>query len=175
MAIQIGAKPDSGFDDPIGMLKDCHRRIERFVDLLHRVAQQAQGRALTAEEREAAESALRYFKQSGPRHNMDEEESLFPRMQNIATVRAAIDRLEKEHSEAAALHDETAQLYVKWIAHNSLSPEESVRLRAITQQLSHLYSEHIRIEEDHVFPEAAAHLDQDTLLALGSEFRHRRS
>ena len=22
MAIQIGAKPDSGFDDPIGMLKD---------------------------------------------------------------------------------------------------------------------------------------------------------
>ena len=24
MAIQIGAKPDSGFDDPIGMLKDCH-------------------------------------------------------------------------------------------------------------------------------------------------------
>jgi len=34
MAIQIGAKPDSGFDDPIGMLKDCHRRIERFLGIL---------------------------------------------------------------------------------------------------------------------------------------------
>ena len=31
MGIQIGAKPDSGFDDPIGMLKDCHRRIEHFL------------------------------------------------------------------------------------------------------------------------------------------------
>lgn len=30
MAFQIGAKPDSSFDDPIGMLKDCHRRIESF-------------------------------------------------------------------------------------------------------------------------------------------------
>jgi hypothetical protein len=34
MAIQIGAKPDSGFDDPIGMLKDCHRRIEHFLNIL---------------------------------------------------------------------------------------------------------------------------------------------
>jgi hypothetical protein len=34
MAIQIGAKPDSGFDDPIGMLKDCHRRIESFLGIL---------------------------------------------------------------------------------------------------------------------------------------------
>ena len=34
MAIQIGAKPDSGFDDPIGMLKDCHRRIVSFLGIL---------------------------------------------------------------------------------------------------------------------------------------------
>jgi hypothetical protein len=34
MTIQIGAKPDSGFDDPIGMLKDCHRRIEHFLYML---------------------------------------------------------------------------------------------------------------------------------------------
>jgi hypothetical protein len=31
MATQIGAKPDGGSDDPIGMLKDGHRRIESFV------------------------------------------------------------------------------------------------------------------------------------------------
>jgi hypothetical protein len=45
MAVQIGARPDSGFDDPIGMLKDCHRRIERFLGILCQVARQAQGRA----------------------------------------------------------------------------------------------------------------------------------
>ena len=42
MAIQIGAKPDSGFDDPIGMLKDCHRRIESFLGILCVVVDRAQ-------------------------------------------------------------------------------------------------------------------------------------
>ena len=41
MAIPIGAKPDSGFDDPIGMLKDCHRRIEHFLNILCLVADRA--------------------------------------------------------------------------------------------------------------------------------------
>lgn len=31
MGIQIGAKPDSGFEDLIGMLMDCHCRIEQFL------------------------------------------------------------------------------------------------------------------------------------------------
>ena len=53
MAIQIGAKPDSGFDDPIGMLKDCHRRIESFLGILCVVVDRAQGRNLTDEERDA--------------------------------------------------------------------------------------------------------------------------
>lgn len=35
MAVQIGAKPDSGFDDPIGMLEDCHRRSEAFLGILY--------------------------------------------------------------------------------------------------------------------------------------------
>jgi hypothetical protein len=48
MAVQIGAKPDSGFDDPIGMLKDCHRRIEHFLDILCLVAERAHARALPA-------------------------------------------------------------------------------------------------------------------------------
>ena len=74
MAVQIGARPDSGFDDPIGMLKDCHRRIEMFMNILCRIVQQAQGRSLDAEERQAVSAALHYFRESGPRHTMDEEE-----------------------------------------------------------------------------------------------------
>jgi hypothetical protein len=31
MVIQIGGRPDSGFDDPLGRPQDCHRRIERFL------------------------------------------------------------------------------------------------------------------------------------------------
>jgi hypothetical protein len=38
MAIEIGEKADSGFDDRIGMLKGCHRRIESFLGVLCAVA-----------------------------------------------------------------------------------------------------------------------------------------
>ena len=82
MAVQIGAKPDSGFDDPIGMLADCHRRIERFLNILCRVAERAEGRALSGEECEVIQAALKYFQESGPRHNKDEEESIFPRLRS---------------------------------------------------------------------------------------------
>ena len=58
MGIQIGAKPDAGFDDPIGMLKDCHRRIEQFLHVLCLVVERAPGRPLTEEEGSAVRSAL---------------------------------------------------------------------------------------------------------------------
>lgn len=44
MAITIGDKPDRDFNDPIGMLEDCHRRIEKFLDVLLTLADQAQGK-----------------------------------------------------------------------------------------------------------------------------------
>jgi hemerythrin-like domain-containing protein len=176
MAVQIGAKPDSGFDDPIGMLKDCHRRIERFLDILFKVVRQAQGRTLNSEEQTAVEAALHYFNESGPRHNMDEEESLFPRLRErcAAVVLAEIQRLEAEHVEAGALHREAEQLYSKWIAEAALDTATTTRLLAITDQLEQIYREHIRIEEGVVFLFAANLLDRDAVSAMGSEFKLRR-
>jgi hypothetical protein len=31
MAIQIGQRPDHDFHEPLGLLSDCHRRIEHFL------------------------------------------------------------------------------------------------------------------------------------------------
>jgi hypothetical protein len=43
MPITLGAKPDHGFDHPLGLLSDCHRRIEGFLDVLVRVTDRARG------------------------------------------------------------------------------------------------------------------------------------
>jgi hemerythrin-like domain-containing protein len=176
MAVQIGARPDSGFDDPIGMLKDCHRRIERFLGILCQVARQAQGRGLNADERRAVEAALRYFDESGPRHNLDEEDSLFPRLRAMkaAEVLEKVKRLETEHGEAGVLHREAGQLYSKWMVERGLSADKGMRLQTIAEELQRLYREHIHIEEDVVFPVAAKLLDRDAVAAMGSEFRIRR-
>lgn len=176
MAVQIGGKTDSGFDDPIGMLTDCHRRIERFLGLLCMVAERADGRALTGEEDEAVAAALRYFHESGPRHNSDEEDSLFPRLRSAnAEVLYEVDRLEGEHHQAEALHKESAELFARWSAEGGLPAVDRNRLRAVMAKLKQIYTEHIRLEENIVFPCAAKLLDRDAVAAVGAEFKARRA
>jgi hemerythrin-like domain-containing protein len=177
MGIQIGAKPDSGFDDPIGMLTDCHRRIERFLNILCVVAERAEGRALTEEEKTAVEAALQYFRVGGKRHTADEEESLFPRLRNVLDASAfkELDGLEDDHQAAAGLHGAVETLYLHWIAAASLNAEENRVLLSSTERLKHLYAEHIKLEEEIVFPRAAKLLGGETIQAIGEELRNRRA
>ncbi len=177
MGIQIGAKPDSGFDDPIGMLKDCHRRIEQFLHVLCLVVERAPGRQLSEEEHAAVQSALNYFRVGGQRHTADEEMSLFPRMQKEESAAGAlkeIEALEADHREADELHLAVDKLYAAWSEGRPLSSEDEQRLRAATQRLKQLYEGHIKIEENLVFPHAAASMDAETIAAIGEEFRERR-
>jgi hemerythrin-like domain-containing protein len=173
VAIQIGAKPDSGFDDPLGMLTDCHRRIERFLHILCTVAERAGGRSLTGEETAAVESALHYFHVGGQRHTADEEESLFPRLMAAGAL-SELDRLEHDHAEAGQMHAEVEALYRSWITSGTLTETESRRLLRSTGRLRDLYQAHIQIEDSIVFPKAAQVLDQTAIRAIGEEFRVRR-
>lgn len=176
MAVQIGAKPDSGFDNPLGMLQDCHRRIERFLHILCEIGKTAEGRALTHEEVQAVEAALGYFRTSGPRHNADEEDSVFPRLRasGIAEELEHVDRLEKEHEVAAHMHDSVDLLFSSWIANHELRPKDQQLLRENLDQLQAIYTEHIKLEETVVFPLAARHLSSDSIKAIGQEFQQRR-
>jgi hemerythrin-like domain-containing protein len=180
MAVQIGAKPDCGFDDPIGMLKDCHRRIERFLNIFFVVAKRAPGRALTEEEKSAVLSAMNYFHQGGKRHTADEEESLFPRLRAKlqAELSAAeierIENLESDHRLADQLHLTVDAIYSTWIEADRLSAEDELDLHSATDEMKKLYEAHIRIEEEIVFPRAAQSLDKESIAAIGEEIRLRR-
>lgn len=177
MSVQIGAKLDRGFDDPLGMLCDCHRRIERFLRVLCEVAERAQGRSLSDEEQDAVRGALHYFREGGTRHNRDEEESLFPRLRQggAADELRAIETLEHEHADAGALHTTIERLYSQWIAEGKLRGEPGRALLDATRQLEPLYATHIATEEAVVFPHAAQVLDAAAIAEMGAEFRARRS
>lgn len=176
MAVQIGAKPDSGFDNPLGMLQDCHRRIEHFLDILCQIGRSVAERALTHDEVQAVEAALGYFRTSGPRHNADEEESVFPRLRNNAAAEelAHVDRLKKDHDHAEHLHDSVDLLFTSWIANHELRPKDQQLLRDNLDQLQSIYTEHIKLEESVVFPLAARQLSPEAIKAIGQEFQQRR-
>lgn len=176
MAIQIGAKPDSGFDDPIGMLTDCHRRIEHFLQILCLVADRAAGRAMTDEETAAIRASLQYFRVGGQRHNADEEESLFPRLREACSSEDSreVTGLEDDHQSASVLHADVESLYESWIKSGSLSDQNHEELSSMASQLQELYQQHIQLEEQVVFPRAASVLDAKAIAAMGQEFRMRR-
>src|SRR4051812_47734284 len=136
MPIVIGAKPESNFTDPIGLLTDCHRRIERFLAVLVQVAAQAKGLALTAEQRVALETALRYFRDAAPKHTADEESTLFPRLRQcdrpeLQAAFARIESLEEDHVRADRGHAEVDRLGQAWLAEGSLAPEDAERLSTV--------------------------------------------
>ncbi|MDE3137816.1 MAG: hemerythrin domain-containing protein [Acidobacteriota bacterium] len=178
MPVQIGASAHD-FSDPTGFLSDCHRRIEMFMGVLEAVAKDID-RPLTPESKRAVEAALRYFRESAPKHNADEEESLFPRMRNmggtvIHPALARIEELEKQHRWAATLHEEVERIGQICLSVTRPSQKEVESFRGAVAELAAMYREHIRVEEDEVFPVAARHLSRGEQAEIGKEMTARRS
>ena len=179
MPVQIGQKRESDFGEPLGLLSDCHRRIELFLAVLNRVASECAGRRLSSEEQANFENALRYFQEAAPRHTADEEESLFPRLRSSGdpaarTALASLAALEADHTLAARDHAVVDKLGRSWINNGPLSDEEHGTLSGALSRLSKLYARHIVVEDAELFPLAAQVLQPDELASIGEEMAARR-
>ena len=177
MPVQIGRK-ESDFSNPLGLLTDCHRRIENFLDVLVRVANQAGSALLKAAEREALDKSLAYFRSSAPKHTADEEESLFPRLRssgNGESTLACLVKLEADHQAAARDHDLVDSLGRAWLAAGILAPAQLQQMREALSRLSHMYRQHIAVEDRELFPLAASLLSPDQIADVGREMADRRS
>jgi hemerythrin-like domain-containing protein len=175
----IGAKPESDFTHPIGMLGDCHRRILRFLRVLVQLAAPERGRSLSSEERTLLSTSLRYFREALPKHTADEEESLFPRLRRLDTadvdpLLARIESLEQDHECADRNHAEIDRLGHLWLAQGQLTARDASQFRSLADQLERLYSHHIGVEDNEVFPFAARALAAAEHQAIGSEMAARR-
>jgi hemerythrin-like domain-containing protein len=177
--IQINRRPDHDFDEPLGLLSDCHRRIEHFLDTLIAVHASAGAEALSARDRSALEGALQYFKTAAPRHTADEEESLFPRLRESgdpAAVQAlaVIDGLEHDHEEANVHHEQVDVLVRRWLSAGTLAAAQSAELGERLSRLRTLYQGHIAVEDQKLFPAAARLLNADQIGQIGREMAARR-
>jgi hemerythrin-like domain-containing protein len=177
MPVQIGAKSHS-FSNPMALLSDCHRRIEMFLGSLEQVAEMLD-QPLPEEAQTALASALRYFRESAPKHTADEEESLFPRLRQVqsgATEAAitALGMLEREHAESDQLHAEVQELGSRQLDRGQLTSSEISRFGKAVSELRRIYQEHIRIEDTVVFPAADRSLSGREKGAIAQEMAARR-
>src|SRR5687768_769663 len=154
MLLILNNKVDHDFDEPLGLMSDCHRRVERFLDQLIIVADKVRGCELSPEAHQALVTALRYFEQAAPLHTADEEASLFPRLRAAgaisADVLAAMERLEKDHAVADVAHREVDALGKNWLYVGTLSPEDAQRMLAHPRELRAFYAEHIALEDNYL-------------------------
>jgi len=179
MFLQIGGKLESDFTQPLGMLSDCHKRIQHFLHILVTTAGQAGDAPLTHGQHGILDSALRYFRDAAPKHTADEEQSLFPRMRGVdsARVRETLSRmqgLEADHKQAVQRHAEVDAIVLKWMTEGVLADGQRELLKTILNDLSGLYHSHIALEESEIFPLAKAILPEAEKQAMGREMAQRR-
>jgi hemerythrin-like domain-containing protein len=178
--LKIGHQPDHDFKEPLGLLSDCHRRIEHFLATLTTITSEARGTELTDAQRAQLEGAAAYFATAGPRHTADEEDSLFPRLRAAHDPKAAaalelVDRLEDDHAAAIEHHEAIDQLVRRWLADGSLTAADVEQLLERLDRLNSMYAAHIAIEDNEVFPAAAQILSKNDITEIGREMMARRS
>ena len=180
MPVQLGSQPEHGFDEPLGLLSDCHRRIERFLEMLKKVAEQGGADAINDEGRRAVDAALEYFGTAAPRHTADEEESLFPMLRacDSSDARAAmkvVEALEHDHAAASLAHTEIHRLFSLWIDQRFLEPSLHRKLGSLLRELREMYRQHIAVEDRDLFPLAARVLSPAQVAELGRQMAQRRN
>lgn len=174
------------FNDPLGMLRACHRRIERALTVIERLAEQEQAQGLDEPAREALRQTQRYFATGVPRHSADEEEPLFPRLRAAHLPSAGtrppdsaalqlLQSVEQEHEEAGAAHRELAALSEKLLQTGRFEiPEDRAHFCRLITALRQLYQEHIRAEDNELFPLAVRTISAADQGAIGNEMAARR-
>ena len=180
MPVILGSKLGHGFDEPLGLLSDCHRRIEHFLDVMLRVLQRTNGTTeLSFVEREAVEVSLRYFATAATRHTEDEEASLFPRLREsgdpaVLVALRQVDALEADHRWAETAHAEADELCRHWLDVGPLTPLQADQLRAVLTRLRETYARHIAVEDGELFPLAGRVLSNSAIEQMGQEMARRR-
>ncbi|MEO8305420.1 MAG: hemerythrin domain-containing protein [Betaproteobacteria bacterium] len=167
--------PGAGFDAPLEMLADCHKRILAQCATLRRLA--AHGAMTGADEaaRTAAHNVIRYFDGAGRHHHEDEEQDLFPALiESMAgsdpiCIRQLVDALTHEHRELDLRWRTLRTWLVSVEAGNALAHQQGEVDLFIDR-----YERHIAREEQELLPMAARLLESTALDRIGQSMRQRR-
>jgi hemerythrin-like domain-containing protein len=169
--------PGVGFEAPFDMLEACHERVERMLNLLTRLRAHVAQNGCDAQAAAAAVDVMRYFDLAAPLHHQDEELHVFPAVLKMPSDRLdlLVCRLRQEHLEMEKLWGQVRQALAR-VADSEgqnktpFSDADQASMDAFVA----IYKDHIRAEEDLVYPEARRALDADQLSVMSRDMMRRR-
>ncbi|WP_018938076.1 MULTISPECIES: hemerythrin domain-containing protein [unclassified Thioalkalivibrio] len=163
-----------GFQQPIELLRACHRRILNSLDILERLPAHLADKGADEEARGAAQRVLNYFHEAAPNHHADEDQDLFPVLrqhcghpESHPQLCEWLDRLTAEHDEIEAGWDRLEPALQRIAAGQ---PADLDGADAWIRQ----YRIHLDLEERAVLPFAEHLLGPEDRRAIGAAMAARR-
>jgi len=167
--------PGAGFDQPFEMLDACHDRVRRSLALLARLRGYLKDKGCDDSARQAACDVLRYFDIAAPLHHEDEERHVFaPLLAAHAEggVADLVRRLQHDHVLMAERWAEARQPLER-LAQGALQGFAPMDEAAL-DRFADCYADHLRHEDDSIYPAARALLDMEAQRGMGLEMALRR-
>lgn len=168
-------RPGIGFETPLAMLAECHRRVADQCRTLQRLLPHLATHGSDGPAAEAAAAVLRYFEEAAPKHHADEEQDLFPALlESMAGSDAVCLR-----GLIAALGDEHGVLERQWqglrgALQRVAAGQPAALDQPAVQAFAAGYARHIAREEAELLPMAARLLPDEALERIGRAMRRRR-
>lgn len=165
----------AGFDDPIGLLRACHLRIQQRCALLDRIIEHLQKHGADSQAQAACKQVSHYFDTAGKHHHEDEEEDLFPAMlaacgaRRRNKIQTLIDDLNADHVVMAQAWADLRPA-LKAVEENAAQNLD----RELVDRFQSAYLAHIEREEAEAFDAAEEFLSAAELERIGRNMAARR-
>jgi iron-sulfur cluster repair protein YtfE (RIC family) len=139
-------------EDAVDLLIGCHQRIRHFTGVAIKLAH-AQG-AAPDEIRQAAGGVHRYYSVSLPLHEADEDQTLQPRLRDVADqpVRHALLAMSEQHQAIDELIERLLPLLVLVRDKPDTLAEVGGEMCSLTKALEEIFRAHLQMEEEVIFP-----------------------
>lgn len=160
----------AGYDDPLGLIGACHRRIEAKCELLQKLAVHLTRHGCDDDAVLAAAQVRKYFNSAARHHHDDEETDLFPLLAELdGGSGALIERLRSEHRR---MEDAWRRLD---LVLETVERQAATQLPAVLiEEFVELYIRHIAVEDLELLPKARSVFGGPQLAALADGMARRR-
>ena len=161
-------------ENAVDLLVACHQRIRHFTSGLRNLSH-AEGATLE-EISSAASAAHRYFSIALPLHEADEEETVRPRLAEIAKpeLASALAAMAHQHQAVDDVIERLLPILVLLSKNPAKLPETHGELCGLTSALDEIFRGHLALEEEIIFPALRTGLPPGALAEVLREMQHRR-
>ncbi len=161
-------------EDAVDLLIGCHQRIRHFTGVAIKLAH---AHGATAEEiGQAAAGVHRYYSVSLPLHEADEDQTLQPRLRDVAdeSVRHAMLAMSDQRQAIDELIERLLPLLVLVRNNPDTLGQVGGEMCSITKALEETFRAHLQMEEDAIFPAIHTVLSDGAREEILREMQERR-